>query len=276
MAEIPAEKSTCVPGSSARSSASATPDRPGCPSCRVLIIVPAYNESASIVAVLESLRALPFEYDVVVVNDGSTDSTAELARRSGAQVLDLACNLGVGGAVQTGYQYAQANGYDVAVQFDGDGQHCADQVELLVEAATSGRASLVIGSRRLGQQQDNYKFPLERDLGSRLLAGLVSLVTRRKITDPTSGFRAANRRMIRFFSRHYPQTWLGDTVEALVLAARHGFAVEEVPARMQPRRDGNGSANLLTGLLHTLRIILAVLVDCLERKFNDDSSGGEP
>ena len=275
MADSPAEKSALAQGCSAPGSASDTPDRSA---RRVLIIVPAYNESASIVAVLESLRTLPFKYDVVVINDGSTDATAELARRNGARVLDLACNLGVGGAVQTGYQYAQANGYDVAVQFDGDGQHCADQAPLLVESVCSGRASLVIGSRRLSRQKDkgHYRFSLERDLGSRMLSALVGVVARKKITDPTSGFRAADRRMIRFFSRHYPQTWLGDTVEALVLAARHGFAVEEVPATMRPRRDGKGSANFLAGLLHTLRITLAVLVDCLERKFDDDSFGGEP
>ena len=240
---------------------------------RVLIIIPAYNEAGAIERTVRSLRHLPVAHDVVVVNDGSRDATAAEARAAGAAVLDLACNLGVGGAMQAGYQYADVNGYEVAVQFDGDGQHRANHIPRLLEPVLAGRADLVVGSRILGGLK--YRFSFERFLGSRMLAGLVSLLTRRRITDPTSGFRAAGRRAICFFSRHYPQTWLGDTVEALVEVARHGMTLEEVPVRMRQRRRGRSAAGRITGFIHTLRIVLAVLIDCMERKFDDVPSAQE-
>lgn len=241
---------------------------------RVLIIVPAYNESESIAAVLGGLAALSRPHDVLVVSDGSTDATAELARAGGATVLDLSCNMGVGAAMQAGYQFADENGYDIAVQFDGDGQHRADQIETLIAPVASGEAHMSIGSRWLGER--DYEFPLDRRLGSRMLAGLVTMLLRRRFGDPTSGFRAASRRTIRFFSRHYPQAWLGDTVEALVELSRHGYRVVEVPAKMLPRQSGQSAAGLLKGVLHTLRIILAVLIDCMEKKFDDETNAGDP
>jgi len=237
---------------------------------RLLLILPAYNESAAIGRTLRLLRELAIPHDVLVVNDGSADATAEIARGCGARVLDLACNLGVGGAMQAGYQYAAENGYDLAVQFDADGQHRVNQVQTLLDPVLADRADLAVGSRYLGGR--TYRFSLERLLGSRLLAALASLITRRKITDPTSGFRAAGKRAIRFFSRHYPQAYLGDTVEALVQLTRHGMTVEEVPVRMAQRQGGASSVGFVVGLVHTLRIILAVLVDCIERKLEDDSA----
>ena len=236
---------------------------------RLLIVVPAHNEAANIQSVLESLARLPLPHDVIVINDGSTDATSDIARRCGADVLEMPCNVGVGGAMQTGYQYAQEHGYDLAVQFDGDGQHCADQVPALLQPVLSGQADMATGSRALGGP--GYHFSLDRFIGSRLLAGLVSRLIGCKITDPTSGFRAANRDVIRFFSRHYPQNWLGDTVEALVEVARYGFVVREVPTRMQARRHGRSAVGSFAGFIHTLRIILAVLIDCMEHRFDDDS-----
>ena len=241
---------------------------------RVLIIVPAYNESESIAGVLAGLAALPFPPDVLVVSDGSTDATADIARAGGAIVLDLSCNMGVGAAMQAGYQFACENDYDIAVQFDGDGQHRADQIEFLIAPVASGEAHMCIGSRWLGES--DYEFPLDRRLGSRMLAGLVSGLLHRRYTDPTSGFRAASRKTIRFFSRHYPQAWLGDTVEALVDLGRHGYRVVEVPAKMLPRQGGHSAAGLFKGVLHTLRIILAVLIDCIEKKFDDEINAGDP
>jgi hypothetical protein len=234
---------------------------------RLLVIMPAHNEAESIVKTLGQLsRELP-QADVVVVNDGSTDATPRLARQSGAAVLDLACNLGVGGAMQAGYLYAVQNGYDLAVQFDADGQHRANQVPQLLEPILAGQADLVVGSRILGGIK--YRFSFERFLGSRLLSRLVSLLTRRKLTDPTSGFRAAGRRAILFFSRHYPQAWLGDTVEALVELSRHGMSIAEVPVKMRVRTGGRSAAGRITGFVHTLRIILAVLIDVMESRFDD-------
>ena len=143
-------------------------------------------------------------------------------------------------------------------------------------ALIDGRADLAVGSRYLGGMK--YRFSVDRFVGSRLLAGLVRLVTRTKITDPTSGFRAVNRRGIRFFSLHYPQAYLGDTVESLVLLVRQGMTAEEVPAKMAQRKHGTSSVGFIVGLVHTLRITLAVLIDCLEKKLEElpPEEGTEP
>jgi glycosyltransferase involved in cell wall biosynthesis len=231
---------------------------------RVLIIIPAYNESGAIATTLADL-AEHFPCDVVVIDDGSSDNTAEIARAHGARVLQLPCNLGVGGAVQTGYQYADQGGYDVAIQFDGDGQHRADTLPGLVAALREGQADLVIGSRRLAKT--GFQFAPMRWLGSRLLSGLVSLIVGRWVTDPTSGFRAAGRRTIRFFARHYPQMYLGDTAEALVWAARQGFKLAEVPTQMRARQVGSSTIGNIKGVFQTFRIIVPILVDCLKPRF---------
>jgi glycosyltransferase involved in cell wall biosynthesis len=230
---------------------------------RLLIIVPAYDEADSIPRVLEDLREHVPEADVVVVDDGSTDNTAEVAESLAAAVLPLPCNLGVGGAMRTGYLYALENGYDLAVQFDGDGQHRADQVRALLASVMEEGVDLAIGSRRLGA--GSYRFSLARRVGSRLVAAVAFLVTRLRLTDPTSGFRASSRRMIAFFAKHYPQTYLGDTIESTVLAARHGMKVREIGAEM--RQSARSSVGNVMGIFHTVCICLAILVDCIERKF---------
>ena len=242
-----------------------TPAHPEHP--RVLIIVPAHNEVESIAGVLADLARHVPQADVVVVDDASTDATAVVARTGGAVVLSLACNLGVGGAMQTGYRYAHEAGYDAAVQFDGDGQHRANRIDLLLAPVLAGQADLVVGSRLLGGMK--FRFHPLRYVGNRLLAVLTSVICRRKVTDPTSGFRAAGRGMIAFFARHYPQTYLGDTAEALVWAARHGKILTEVPARMSQRGTGQSATGNLKGLWLTLRIVLALLVDCLEPRIAD-------
>lgn len=230
---------------------------------RALVMVPAYNEGQVIARTLRALRRLPDGFDVLVVNDGSSDDTSRQARKAGARVLDLACNLGVGGAVQAGYQYARSHGYDIAIQFDADGQHRVSEIPRLVEPVLSGQADLVIGSRYL--QGLKYRFSMDRLLGSRYLSLLVNSLLRGRITDPTSGFRAAGSRAIRFFSTHYPQSWLGDTVEALVQIGRRGYAIHEVPTRMARRKAGTSAAGTVTGLVHMIRITLAVLIECIER-----------
>ena len=235
----------------------------------VLIIVPAHNEAESIAHVLDDLQThIPWA-DVVVIDDGSTDQTYRVAQQKGAMVLRLPCNLGVGGAMQTGYICAARRGYDVAVQFDGDGQHRANQIPTLLSALAEQQADLVVGSRRLG---GHYRFEALRLAGSRLLSGLVSLIVRQRITDPTSGFRAGSRRTIELFARHYPQAYLADTTEALVWAARSGLQICEVPIRMRRRLAGDSATGSIKGLCHVLRIILALLVDCLEKPIDE----GEP
>jgi len=233
----------------------------------MLVIIPAHNEERSIRTAVDDLRTHVPEAEVVVVDDGSTDRTARIARASGVAVLRLPCNLGVGGAVQTGYLYAREHGYDVAVQFDGDAQHRANQIPKLLAPLTGGQADLVVGSRLLARRR--FAFDPLRFVGSRFLAALVSLIVRRRITDPTSGFRAASRAAIELFARHYPQTYLADTTEALVWAARGGLRIREAPIRMRRRRSGKSATGAVRGLGHVIRITLAVIIDCLERPIND-------
>jgi glycosyltransferase involved in cell wall biosynthesis len=242
------------------------PDRQQTSHPRVLVIVPAYNEERRIRVALDDLRTQAPWADVVVVDDGSVDATAQVARQCGVEVLSLPINLGVGGAMQTGYLYARQEGYDIAVQFDGDGQHRANQIESLIEPLLDRRAEIVIGSRLTGKRQ--YRFSPLRWIGSRLLVGLMRLVTGKHISDPTSGFRAVSREVIDFFARYYPENYLGDTVEALVLSARHGARVTEVPARM--RMTDESSITSAAGVMHTFRICLAVLIDCMEARLPTD------
>jgi glycosyltransferase involved in cell wall biosynthesis len=231
---------------------------------RVLVVIPAYNEAGRIGQAIADVRRHAPKMDIAVVDDGSTDDTAELARQADAIVLRLPFNLGVGGAMRTGYLYAHERSYDIAVQFDGDSQHRADHICHLVAAVAEG-ADLAVGSRVL--DKGDYHFPFMRKVGSLLLTAVIRIVAGKRFTDPTSGFRAANRRMITFFARHYPEGYLGDTVEALVEAARHGMDIREVPVEMRPAE--HSSIGSLKGLFHTACICLAILVDRLERKFPD-------
>jgi len=260
-----------APGARARAQTPPAPAPAREPEARrgasVLVVVPAHNESASIADVLRDLAVHVPQADVLVIDDGSTDATCQRARAAGADVACLACNLGVGGAVQTGYLHAAERGYGVAVQFDGDGQHRANRIDGLLEPILAGQADLVVGSRLLGGLR--FRFHPLRFLGNRLLSRLVSAICRRRITDPTSGFRAAGPATIRFFAKHYPQTYLGDTAEALVWAARAGLRIVEVPVRMNQRAAGVSATGSFRGLWHTLRIVLALLVDCLEPKVTD-------
>jgi len=236
-------------------------------SLRTLIIVPAHNEAQSIATAIRDLQTHVPWADVVVVDDGSSDQTRSVAESCGVTVLKLPCNLGVGGAVQTGYMFAARNGYDVAVQFDGDAQHRAEDIPALIEPLLDDRADLVVGSRLLSNQRDGFE-PL-RFVGSRVLSLLVSAILHKRITDPTSGFRAASAKTIRFFSRHYPLLYLADTTEALVWASRSGLRITEVPIVMRPRKAGRSATGTIKGVAHVVRIILALLVDCLERPIED-------
>jgi hypothetical protein len=237
---------------------------------RVLIVIPALNEARSIRGVLEDLRLHVPRADLAVIDDGSTDDTVAIARGAGAIVLRLPFNLGIGGALQTGYIYAAQHDYDLAVQFDGDGQHRADQVLALLQAVGQG-ADLVIGSRVMAPGR--YRFPLMRGIGSRLIGAIVRLVTGLRICDPTSGFRAFSRRMIGFFAHHYPQAYL-ESPEALAWAARHGMIVREIPIEMRPAE--RSSIGNVMGVFYSLRVCLALLIDVLESRFPEKPAAPTP
>ncbi len=218
---------------------------------RVLIAVPALNEEAVIGQVLQSLSQTHPLKDVVIVDDGSRDGTARIAREAGAHVVSHAINLGVGAAMGTAFKYAVRNGYDAVIQFDGDGQHRPEHIADLI--AGLEHADIVIGSRFLAG--GTFKSSAARRGVQRLIAGVASAYARTKLTDATSGFRIAGPRALAVFAEHYPVEWLGDTVESIVLATRQHLTVVEIPVVMNERAGGVPSQSVFRATLYTARIL---------------------
>lgn len=226
---------------------------------KVLAIIPAYNEAENLPAVIQDLRS--FGGDLLVVNDGSTDNTAAVARSFGAHVISHPFNLGIGGTVQTGLKYAREHGYDLAIQFDGDGQHRGDQVFKIVDLVKRGEADLVIGSRTL---PGGYKMGITRWMGSRIFHCLIRVLSGKTIEDPTSGFRCYGKRTIRLFSRYYTDDY--PEVESIVTAARCGLRIVEVPVLMRGRLSGNSSITRTKSAYYMLKVTLALVVDAMRGK----------
>ncbi len=231
---------------------------------RIAILIPAHNEAENLPNVFEDLRKNFPQGDAIVIDDASSDQTARVARKLGAIVLSLPVNLGTGGAIQTGHRYALENGYDFAVQLDGDGQHRAQDIAALLEPVMDGRADMAIGSRFVDGTR--YRQEFARRVGGRLFTSVLRLLLRQTFTDPTSGFRAFNRKVLRFFASHYPQGWLGDTVEALVEVVRHDMQVQEVAVKMRQRKHGTTEAHTMKGMWYTACVLLAIFIDLIERK----------
>ena len=227
---------------------------------KCLIIVPAFNESRSVAKLVNRLnRALP-DCHILVIDDGSTDGTARQIP-STATVVSLPFNLGIGGAMQTGYRYAACHGYDVAIQVDGDGQHRPCEVEKLVSALVSGPADLVVGSRFLAATSVVPSFT--RMTGIRVLSAWIRVLSGLKITDCTSGFRAANRKVILAYAHWYPEDY--PEPEVVLLLHRSKFKVVEVPTRMRRRMYGKSSISLLRGLYYVLKVSVCLFLDMIRQ-----------
>ena len=226
-----------------------------------LVIVPAFNEEASIGGVIEDLRKNFSEGEILVVNDGSRDRTSEIAKSLGAEVIDLPHNVGIGGAVQTGFLFAIQGGYDAAIQFDGDGQHHADQIEKILKPWRSESADLVVGSRFLSE--GGFTSSVQRRIGSRILSFVVSAIVRSRITDTTSGFRVYGRRAFEFFSLNYPEDY--PEVESFVLAHKKGLSIMEVPSEIGPRTGGKSSITFSQAFYYMVKVLLAISVDLIKR-----------
>jgi glycosyltransferase involved in cell wall biosynthesis len=230
---------------------------------RTLIIVPALNEEESLPATLKELREVVDHHDVVVIDDGSVDATAEVARRSGALTVQLPFTLGVGGAVRLGLHYAERNGYERAVVIDADGQHDPIGITALLEALDEG-ADMAVGSRFATGTAD-YRVGRTRRQAMRFLAYIVRTITGQRFSDVTSGFRAFDRPVIELLAREYPVEYLADTVEALLIVRYAGFSVAEVPIDMRPRAAGPPSTRRGRLVLSYLRLIIGILSSASRR-----------
>lgn len=239
---------------------------------RVVAIVPAFNEEGAVGGVIDGIRAFDSSFDVVVVDDGSTDRTAAVARAHGAAVVTLPFNLGIGGAVQTGFMFALERGYDVAVRLDGDGQHDPQDLPVLFAPLDAGTADIVTGSR-FADLDGAYRPPLARRVGIIWFARLVSVLTRQRVTDTTSGFQALNRRGIALFAGDYPSDY--PEVEATVLVHKHRLRLVEVPVQMRERAHGTSSITLLRAVYYVVKVTLALFI-AMVRKYTlpvEEASG---
>jgi glycosyltransferase involved in cell wall biosynthesis len=230
---------------------------------RTLIIVPALNEEESLPGTLKELREAIDEQNVVVIDDGSTDATAEVARRAGAVSAALPFTLGVGGAVRVGLHYAERNGYDRAVVIDADGQHDPAGIPALLDALDAG-ADMAIGSR-FADPMGEFRVGRTRRQAMRFLALIVRALTGQRYTDVTSGFRAYDRPVVELLAREYPVEYLADTVEALLIVRYAGFRVDEVPIRMRPRAAGVPSTRRMNLIINYLRLLIGIISSASRR-----------
>ena len=233
------------------------------PSADNLAVVPAYNESATITGVVAAVLENAPGYDVLVVDDGSTDDTAGLAKAGGARVLRHPFNLGIGGAVQSGFRYALENGYRRVIQVDGDGQHVAAEIELLEAAMDAAPdVDMVCGSRFMSET--GYLAPRARRTGIWIFAVILSRIVGQRVTDPTSGFRLYNRRAIALFAGDYPHDY--PEVEAVLMVHFHRLRMKEVPVRMLERGGGRSSIGSGKSAYYMVKVLLAIFVGLVRRR----------
>lgn len=223
---------------------------------KYLIIIPAYNEADNIEKVVNNLIQNYPQYDYVIINDGSTDDTEKVCLKNGYQTLNLPINLGIGGAVQTGYCYARDNDYDIAVQIDGDGQHDVAFLEEMIGVIERGQADIVIGSRFV--EKEGFQSSRLRRAGINFLSNLAWLLTGVRVKDITSGYRVINRRFIQVFAGDYPADY--PEPEAVVIAAVHGGKIAEYPVVMRERENGESSITIKRSFYYMIKVTIAMLI----------------
>lgn len=231
------------------------------PGLRRIAIVPAFNEERNVGRVVDELRAFDPALAVVVISDGSADRTAEVAVEHGAHVVRLPFNLGIGGAVQTGFRYAWENGYEVVVRCDGDGQHIPSELPKVLGPVLAGDADIVVGTR-FGSD-NGYRSSATRRIGIRLLALIVSAIAHQRVTDTTSGFQALNRRALELFAADYPHDY--PEVEGIVMTIKHHLRLREVPVSMREREHGQSSITALRSIYYMVKVLVALFVSLFRR-----------
>lgn len=232
---------------------------------KTLIIVPAYNEAKSLPKLFKELKAAPVSCDIVVINDCSTDETEAVCREHGVNVISLPVNLGIGGAVQTGYRYAWVHGYDAAVQMDGDGQHDPRFLKLLLSKIEEGY-DLCIGSRFI--ENEGFQSSASRRLGIKYFTWLIKFMTGNRFSDPTSGYRACSRGLIRQFAHDYPKDY--PEPETIVAAHRNRFKICEVPVIMNARQEGTSSITNWKAIYYMIKVSLAIAIASIARRRDED------
>ncbi|WP_040213618.1 glycosyltransferase family 2 protein [Clostridium polynesiense] len=225
---------------------------------KVLLIIPAYNESKNIPRLIESINALNEGYDILVVNDCSTDNTKNVCRELGVNTINLPANLGIGGAMQTGYKYAYYNNYDIAVQVDGDGQHNPIYIKDVIREVKSGY-NMCIGSRFINKE--GFQSTLMRRVGITYFNYLIKMLTGISITDPTSGFRAADKTTINLFRKYYPVDY--PEPETVVLLKKNGLKIKEIPVIMNERLEGKSSIDSFKSIYYMIKVSVAILITAM-------------
>lgn len=223
---------------------------------KILVIIPAYNEEESILTTVQALNSVHPEVDAVVVNDASKDNTKNILSENHIHYLDLPVNLGIGGGVQAGYMYAYRNGYDIAIQMDGDGQHPASELDKIIAPIKAEKADIVVGSRFVNKE--GFQSSAIRRFGIKFLSSLIYLCTGKHILDVTSGYRAVNRKFIKIFSEEYAQDY--PEPEALVTAAKKGAEIIEVPVMMKEGQGGMSSISPIKSIYYMIKVSLAIII----------------
>lgn len=233
-----------------------------------LIIIPAYNESTNLIHVVEDIEKNAPDFDYVIINDCSKDDTEHICKDNNFNYVSLPINLGIGGGMQTGYKYAQRHGYDVAVQFDGDGQHDASYLGALLKEMEDTGADMVIGSRFINKE--GFQSSFTRRVGIRFFEKLIKIVSGKRITDATSGFRMVNRKIINEFCEYYPKDY--PEPESIVAVIRNNYEVKEVPVLMRERMGGTSSIVNYKAIYYMIKVTLAITIDRLKPKGKENAS----
>lgn len=235
---------------------------------KFLLIIPAYNEEENILKVCQKIeeynKTAEKKIDYVVINDGSKDNTSKILKENKLNHVNLINNLGIGGAVQTGYKYAYENKYDIAIQFDGDGQHDINYVEKICKPIINGKADMVIGSRYLNKKESHFQSTFMRRLGSNIISKFIKLFCGKKITDPTSGFRAVNTTVIREFATYYPTEY--PEPESIVNLIVNKYNIMEIPVSMNERIGGVSSIRFGKTIDYMVKVVMAIIIDSISFK----------